>query len=68
MRIHPPLLEVPAQANGQTSTDTISIATTTSQFNGGGTYTTISENIIKEMNKKFKTEICKLKEMQEMKL
>ena len=39
-----------------------------SQLNTGETYTTVSENTLKEMNKKFKAEMKRLKENQERKL
>eukprot|EP00957_Ditylum_brightwellii_P109603 8359818-Ditylum_brightwellii.AAC.1 len=47
--------------------DTGSITTPASQSNVG-TYTTVSKNMLKEMNKRLKAEMKKLKEAQEQKL
>eukprot|EP00957_Ditylum_brightwellii_P103450 7882823-Ditylum_brightwellii.AAC.1 len=47
--------------------DTGSITTSASQSNMG-TYTTVSETMLKDMNKRFEAEMLKLKEAQEQKL
>eukprot|EP00957_Ditylum_brightwellii_P119515 9118765-Ditylum_brightwellii.AAC.1 len=39
------------------NTDTVSIATSTAQINAGATYTTVSEDTIKEMNERFEGEM-----------
>eukprot|EP00957_Ditylum_brightwellii_P178296 13579560-Ditylum_brightwellii.AAC.1 len=59
-----PMTQAPTYQGDQ---DITSIGTM-SNYNAGGTTTTVSEDPIKEMNKKFEAQLKEIKEAQEIKL
>eukprot|EP00957_Ditylum_brightwellii_P019438 1466664-Ditylum_brightwellii.AAC.1 len=60
---------LPALPGGQPhAINAISLATSTPQFNCGGTYIVVSETTLKEMNEKFEKQLAELKVAQEHKL